>query len=148
MPYLIMSLLHVNRNKTHDSNRGSVKTGGGTYYMDHEICVFSLSPYANVNDEVNKLNELMKKLGGSAKIITNGDYRGLVIDWDPTKLSRNAGKKRKWSKYYCTYSDVEEMRASGMKDKDIADRLGMSLRTFYRRMQLYTSGQADSGWNL
>ena len=68
--------------------------------MDHEICVFSLSPYANVNDEVNKLNELMKKLGGSAKIITNGDYRGLVIDWDPTKLSRNAGKKRKWSKFY------------------------------------------------
>ncbi len=89
-------------------------------------------------EEFELLQEALKRVGVRLENIEDNEcvYIGLDYDEYVKKTYRGSGGKKKRAykdKSYCyKYKDILEMIESGMKDKEIADKIGMPIATYRR----------------
>lgn len=111
---------------------------------DFNILVFDINKTDADNEQVDKLNELLKLFNGKAELKNVSDRTRLVISYDDEKLqkwkTRNAGR-------ICNYYDlsVDEVRAmiDSLGANGAALKLGMTKQGMYKRLKKCKENGSD-----
>ena len=103
---------------------------------DFNILVFDINHTENDDEQVEKLNSLLKLFGGKAEIRQSSDRTRLVLSYDEEKLqkwtTRNAGRVGKY--YNISVEEVRKMIAS-LGAEQAAAKLGMTKQGMYKRLK-------------
>ena len=103
-----------------------------------------IAPSTAVSD-IHSLEDVFARLGAVVELPS--DYSSICIAYDEdalkTLLGRNAGRVRLNSEQL-TWNQACILKESGYKNSEIAERAGVSLRTFYRRRKEYLEGRFDN----
>ena len=92
----------------------------------------------NVNWKIRELNELLFERGFniSLEACSNQNLKtgkryllSITVDWGI--IGRGAGRKNKPTDI--TLNDIREMEKQGLHSKEIADKAGLSIASYYRR---------------
>lgn len=112
---------------------------------DVNILVFDINKNENDDEQVVKLNDLLKLFGGKAEITASSDRSRLIISYDEENLhkwtTRNAGRVEK---YYNNISvnDVRTMIDTIGADKAAA-KLGITKQGMYKRLKRCKENNSD-----
>ena len=94
-----------------------------------------------VNWKVKELDELICERGFHISIVADGNQTlktgkrytlNLVVDWGI--IGRGAGRKAKATNV--TLAEIREMEKQGMHSKEISEKTGLSIATYFRRKAL------------
>lgn len=105
-------------------------------------CISFMLDSTDHSKEIDKLHKLLENTGAEAKIITKkiGDnkfsYLNIVYDDEIVKVKKKRNAGRHYIGYLGRYTveNIKTMQET-MTNKEIASILGISERTFYRRLK-------------
>lgn len=95
---------------------------------------------------IDELNQTLEPVGVHFRAVEKLDpndhsrmFKSLFIDIDDDKVSRISNRKKSGRppEHEFDYEKIKEMRANGMKNKDICTELNISTSLFYTRMREY-----------
>jgi len=89
--------------------------------------------------QLEKLKKLLEQFGVEASYKKGAAGYDLNLNWDTSTVYRKSSRYAGRNKIHTSidWNEVELLSSLGMTQEEIADRLGVNIRTFYRRKSDY-----------
>jgi len=89
--------------------------------------------------QLEKLKKLLEQFGVTVTYLKTAGGYDLNLVWDTTTVYRKSSRYAGRNKIHTSidWNEVELLSSLGMTQEEIAERLGVNIRTFYRRKNDY-----------